>query len=224
MITIIIPCLNEEKNINLISNNLKLMTGCKHLIVDGGSIDNSKKLYIKKKFKFICTQPSRGLQQLIGAKASKTSWLFFLHADNKITKENICHLKKFILKKNKQKVAYFKITFRKKTFFASFISWWANFRSLVFKIPFGDQGLLISREYYFKLGGHSKLKIMEDIDLITRIPKENRILLPSKLSTSFKKFNKNGVFWQGTIHIICQILFFLNFNNNLIYKVYKSNE
>ena len=91
-------------------------------------------------------------------------------------------------------------------------------------MPFGDQGLLISRYYYFKLGAHSKEKIMEDLEFILKVPKKNRILLNSKISTSFRKFEKNGIFLQGFIHLLCQSMFFLNFKKKLIYKVYNYYE
>ena len=37
--------------------------------------------------------------------------------------------------------------------------------------PYGDQGLLIHKELYLLSGGYSPLKIMEDLDFITRITK-----------------------------------------------------
>ena len=48
MITIIIPCLNEKKNIKLIKKNLSLFNRSDHIIVDGKSRDNSRKVLIKK--------------------------------------------------------------------------------------------------------------------------------------------------------------------------------
>ena len=103
---------------------------------------------------------------------------------------------------------------------ANFISGWANLRTKIFKLPFGDQCLLISRQYYFKLGGHSKEKVMEDIEFIMRVPKKNRFLFKSKVSTSFRRFEKNGILLQGIIHLICQLMFLLNLKRSLIYKVY----
>ncbi|MBF96217.1 MAG: hypothetical protein CFH34_00484 [Alphaproteobacteria bacterium MarineAlpha9_Bin4] len=224
MITIIIPCLNEKGNINIILKNLSFFKKNKHLVIDGGSNDNSEKLYIKNKIKFLTTLPSRGLQQLKGAEKSDTKWLFFLHADTELNIENILEIKKFIKNNNEIKIAFFKIIFREKKFIAKFISIWANIRTLLFKLPFGDQGLLISRNYYFKIGGHSKEKVMEDLELVTKVPKKNRILLKSRVITSFRRYEKNGVFVQGIIHIICQILFLLNVNKKIIYKIYTRNE
>ena len=97
MITLIIPCLNEKSNINLIIKNIKLFSKKKHLIVDGGSNDNSKELYKKNKINFITTFPSRGLQQKKGAEKSNTEWLFFLHADTELNIKNILLRCEFLL-------------------------------------------------------------------------------------------------------------------------------
>ena len=54
MITLIIPCFNEQSNINIIIKNIKIFKN-KHLVVDGGSKDNSIKLYEKNNINFITT-------------------------------------------------------------------------------------------------------------------------------------------------------------------------
>ena len=220
MITLIIPCYNEKKNINIMKKNIGLFGGKKHIIVDGNSKDNSRLIYFKKKLNFIVTSTSRGLQLRKGAEASDTKWLFFLHADTMLTKKNISDIYSFISTQNIFKVGFFKIRFTEKLILADFISGWANIRTKIFKLPFGDQGLIISRYYYFKLGAHSDDKIMEDLEFILKVPKKNRILLKSEVSTSFRKYEKNGIFLQAIIHFICQIMFLLNFKKHLIYKIY----
>ena len=225
MISLIIPCYNEKSNICRIKKNISFFKRYKYLIIDGGSKDGSEKLYIKNKLKFIKTSASRGLQQKHGAKKSCTNWLFFLHADSEIKDINMVDIEEFIQNQNNiNKVAYFKLLFNEKKTSAKIIAMWANLRTLIFKLPFGDQGLIISKDYYFKLGGHSDKVIMEDIEFILKIPKKNRILLKSKIISSFRRFRKNGVFLQGTIHLLCQLLFFLNFNQKVIFKVYKRYE
>ena len=99
MITLIIPCLNERANINLIKQNIGMFNNCKHIIVDGSSRDVSRAAF-KKKIKFHCNQPSRGLQLRKGAEASNTKWLLFLHADTKLNKKNISDIYSFMLIKN----------------------------------------------------------------------------------------------------------------------------
>ena len=85
MITIIIPCLNEKKNIKLIKKNLSLFNRSDHIIVDGKSRDNSRTVFNKEKLNFTITAPSRGLQLKKGAEESNTKWLLFLHADTDVS-------------------------------------------------------------------------------------------------------------------------------------------
>ena len=220
MITIIIPCLNERKNINLIYNNLKLFSNVRHIIVDANSKDNSRVLFKKKRLNFIITSPSRGIQLKKGAEASNTRWLLFLHADTILNKKNISDIYSFMIAENIYKAGFFKLKYKNKKFLAKIISNWANFRSRIFKLPFGDQGLLISRYYYFKLGAHPETPIMEDLEFILKVPKNKRLLLKSEVSTSFRRFEKNGILLQGLTNILCQIMFMLNIKKNTINKIY----
>ena len=98
----------------------------------------------------------------------------------------------------------------KKIFGQILISCWANLRSKIFRLPFGDQGLIISRYYYFKLGGHSNEKIMEDLELILRVPKKIEFCLIQKFQLLLEEFEKNGILLQGFIHLLCQSMFLLN--------------
>ena len=41
-ISLIIPTYNEEKNVNIILHNIKLINAMENLIVDGNSIDKTK--------------------------------------------------------------------------------------------------------------------------------------------------------------------------------------
>ena len=224
MLSIIIPTLNEEKNIANIENIAKQFYDSEVLLVDGGSKDNTIKNLRKSKFNLIESIPNRGKQLKTGAENSKGKWLFFLHADSVINANNVEEIKKFINKNNQNNanVAYFKLGFIPKNNLSTLIAFWGNLRTRILRLPFGDQGLLIERENYFFIGLHNEIKIMEDIDLITRVPYKNRFLLKSYIITSFRKYKKYGTLKQGLKHIICQFLYFLGVNNKIIYKFYKN--
>ena len=64
-ISLIIPTLNEEENIEKIFDNIKLLQAKEVLIVDGGSKDRTKNLL--SKLKVLTTRPSRGKQLATGA-------------------------------------------------------------------------------------------------------------------------------------------------------------
>ena len=86
-ISVIIPTLNEEENIEKIFHNIKLLQAREILIVDGGSKDKTRT--ILKKLNVLTTKPSRGNQLGTGAKISSQPWLLFLHADTKMTISNV---------------------------------------------------------------------------------------------------------------------------------------
>ena len=205
-ISVIIPTLNEEENIEKIFHNIKLLQAKEILIVDGGSKDRTRN--ILRKLKVLTTKPSRGKQLGLGAKVSSHPWLLFLHADTKITASNVKEIKSFI-KKEKNKVAYFHLRFNNISLLAKIISLWANLRTKFFYLPFGDQCLLIKRDYYNYIGGFADITKMEDMDLILKIPKKKKYFFKSHVETSFKKYLKNGIMKQSFANIKNQIFFFI---------------
>ena len=122
-VTLIIPTLNEETNIKLIHRNSKYFSTGKIIIVDGGSEDNTKNCIKRLDLKLVEMSASRGKQLKKGAQKSNSTWLFFMHADSLINKENISEIKKFItLKKNKNRVAFFRLKFNNKGLWSKIIS------------------------------------------------------------------------------------------------------
>ena len=95
-ISLIIPTYNEEKNVNIILHNIKLINAKENLIVDGNSIDKTK--FLLKNLNIISTEPSRGLQLATGASNSSQLWFLFIHADTKLNFYNVAEIKNFVKK------------------------------------------------------------------------------------------------------------------------------
>ena len=67
-------------------------------------------------------------------------------------------------------------------------------RSLWFQLPYGDQGLLLSRERLESVGGIRPIPLMEDLDLVQRLRRATRIdLLPAALRVSGRRWRRLGV-------------------------------
>lgn len=56
---------------------------------------------------------------------------------------------------------------------------YASLRSQLLGMPYGNQGLLISRQFYQKLGGHRPLPELEDLDIAKRIGRGRMVFLRS---------------------------------------------
>lgn len=208
-ISLIIPTLNEKENFSIVKKNIELLNSKEVVIIDGNSSDKTISTFSSLKKRIIISSPSRGVQLHLGAQNAKENWFLFMHADTLLNNKNIKDINQFIKKKNYKKVGYFKIRFDSNSISALIISYWAYIRTVLLKLPFGDQCILIHRNYYQEIGGFSPIPIMEDLDFILKIPKKNKVFFNSTVQTSFRNYQENGVFKQCCINIINQIKFLI---------------
>ena len=175
-ISVIIPTLNEASHLPLLFADLNAWPyDFDLIIVDGGSKDLTipiaeiQEANIKRSIK-----KNRGYQLKIGASEAKGDWLLFLHADSRLDPRWVSSLLKLIKNKNSKKsVWYFDFKIKNNDLEFRILEIAVAFRSQIFQTPYGDQGLLIHKDLYHLSGGYSPLKIMEDIDFITKITKNN---------------------------------------------------
>ena len=92
-------------------------------------------------------------------------------------------------------------------------STWANARSLIFNLPYGDQGLLIPRKLLMENGSYSPIPIMEDVELALRF-KGKLFCMPVVITTSSRKYRKNGWLRQGSKNIVRLLRFLLGADPN----------
>ena len=197
-ISIIIPTINEANNLPLLLSDLSIvMKEGEIIIVDGGSKDKTidlANIYGAKVFK--SKEKNRGLQLDMGANNSSGDWLIFLHADSRLTHDWFREINS-VLKRNKNYIYYFKFKVNHKKIVYRILEILVNFRSLYFKQPYGDQGLIIHRNTYFKNNGYRKIPLMEDVDFISRLYKKDLKQLNLPIFTSSRKWERTNIFLQA---------------------------
>ena len=198
-ISIIIPTINEARNLPLLLSDLSdIQKEGEIIIVDCGSEDKTvdvAKIYGAKVFK--SEQRNRGLQLDIGAKSSKGDWLIFLHADTRLT-HNWFKKINLVLQGEKKNIYYFKFKINHKKLIYRVLEILVNFRSKFFKQPYGDQGLIIHRKIYFKNNGFRKIPLMEDIDFLRRLNnKKDLKQLNLPIFISSRKWERTNIFLQA---------------------------
>jgi hypothetical protein len=67
-----------------------------------------------------------------------------------------------------------------------------KWRCKALALPYGDQGLLISKRFYDRLGGYADMPLMEDVDLVSRIGRRRLHFLKSRAVTSADRYRKEG--------------------------------
>jgi hypothetical protein len=78
------------------------------------------------------------------------------------------------------------------------------------RLPYGDQGLLISRRLYDTVGGYRELSVMEDLDLMRRLGGRRVELLRARAVTSARRYRQDGYLRRAFKNQMCLILYALN--------------
>ena len=196
-ISIIIPTLNEASHLPLLFADLNAWPHTFDLtVVDGGSNDLTTSIAQIHGVNVIKSQKSnRGYQLNIGASKAKEDWLLFLHADSRLGPRWVNNVIKIIKNKASENFGwYFNFKIKSNNIEFRILEIAVALRSHFLKRPYGDQGLLIHKSLYKLSGGFSSLKIMEDLDLITRITKTNNVKgIGAYLYTDDKKWKNSNI-------------------------------
>jgi len=73
------------------------------------------------------------------------------------------------------------------------VAFWANLRASLGQLPYGDQGLFLSRRDFEAVGGFPDVPIAEDLYLVRRLARNGRIALaPVAAVTSGRRWRRRG--------------------------------
>ena len=225
-ISIIIPTINESKNLPLLLSDLSEITQeAEVLIIDSISKDKTKDIALNYGAKYFQTKErNRGLQLNFGAERANGKWLLFIHADSRLNKSWSKEVKKSI-KSNADLIYYFRFKVDNNKLIFRLLEIFVNLRCLFYKNPYGDQGILISKNQYNIMGGFNKLPIMEDLDFISRIKrKDNLIQLKSIIFTNSRKWDKINIFTQSIKNWKLRREWKRGVSTKSIYKAYYNNK
>lgn len=163
------------------------------VIADGGSTDDTVTIAEGVGARVVTGARGRGAQLIAGAAAAKSPWLLFLHADTALSENWVDETAQFMMRAdNEMRAAAFRFAFDDSSFGADVVTFWVGIRNRVLSLPYGDQGLLISRALYDVLGGYRDLALMEDVDLVRRIGGGRLQILNARAVTSADKFRRDG--------------------------------
>ena len=74
------------------------------------------------------------------------------------------------------------------------VAFWANLRTRLTRVPYGDQAPFVRRDVYERLGGHPPWPLLDDWDFASRLKQEGRIeILRDAVETSPRRYLERGV-------------------------------
>jgi rSAM/selenodomain-associated transferase 2 len=223
VLSIIIPTLNCRDELLHTLDALAMRPEAWEIIVsDGGSVDGTREAAELAGVRALSGPKGRGRQLAAGAEAARGPWFLFWHADTHPQPGWVAIVEHFIRDpKHEFHAAYFALVLNDPKPEARRIENLANWRARTLGLPYGDQGLLISEDYYNHLGGFKPIPIMEDVDLVRRIGQQRLHPLPAAAVTSAKRYRRDGWWLRPAKNLLCLVLFFFGVPPAMIWKIYR---
>lgn len=191
------------------------------LVVDGGSSDQTVAVAETAGAQVLTASASRGGQLSLGGAQAQGPWLLFLHADTRLGRGWGQAVADFIRDPEKhERAAVFHFALDDPDPRARRVERITNWRNRVLGLPYGDQGLLISRDFYQSLGGFRAHPLMEDVDMVRRIGRHRIDCLPVVATTSAARYRRDGWWLRPLRNLALVALFSLGAPPRLLTRLY----
>jgi rSAM/selenodomain-associated transferase 2 len=200
-LTVLIPTLNEAGTLPACLAALAAGAALIHeiIIIDAGSTDATTSLASGR---VMTAPPSRGGQLAAGIAAARTEWLLLLHADTILSPNWPAAL----AAARPDTAYYFQLRLASKQPAARVIEAMAARRCRFFALPYGDQGLLISKTLLSETGGMPNIPIMEDVAL-ARALRGRLQPLAATATTSARRYERDGWLRRPVKNLFCLALY-----------------
>jgi rSAM/selenodomain-associated transferase 2 len=216
MLSIVIPTLNAEAGLPACLTALvpAMVDGLlkEVVVVDGGSSDRTLEIADQAGCDVLSVAPpNRGAQLAAGAARARQPWLLFLHADTVLEETWHREVRTFIERvdagQRPPAAAAFRFALDDLGFKPRLIEAGVALRCTLFRLPYGDQALLVPAQLYRARGGYQPLPLMEDVDFIRRFPRGERIILRTAAVTNAIRYKRDGYLQRSLRNLACLALF-----------------
>jgi rSAM/selenodomain-associated transferase 2 len=225
VLSIIIPTLNSNLSLGRTLDAIaaaKNEIACEVIVADGGSIDETRFTATNGEAIFLESRRGRGRQLAEGAAAAAGDWLLFLHADTRLGAGWAPMVEAFTADpENQLRAGYFRFALDDEATAARLLEYAVAGRSRLLGLPYGDQGLLISRGFYESLGGFKRIPLMEDVDMVRRIGRRHLEALDVVALTSAERYRRDGYLRRPLRNLFCLGLYSVGVSPKRIDTLYR---
>ena len=224
--SIIIPVLHEAERINDLIGHLRQLDPEKSseiIVVDGAPEKDTLQAIHDDRITKISFEKGRARQMNAGAFAAKGDILIFLHADTELPLSAMKRMNEFI-NRNEYVGGAFDLGIKSEKLIYRAIAFLGSLRSRLNRIPYGDQAILIRRDYFNEIGGYKDIPVMEDVELMRRIKRSGKkiFIFRDRVVTSPRRWEEEGVIFCILRNWTLQILYFLGVSPHKLVNFYKS--
>ena len=188
-ISVVVPVLNDAVALRRLIDDLR-GSGMEVVVVDGGSEDATVDV-ASGADRSLSASRGRGTQLDAGVAAANGEWLWFLHADTRLTDELVTDLVGGL---DQPGWGFFAVRLDGISWAYRMIERAMSLRSAATGIATGDQGIFVHRDLLAAIGGVPPQPLLEDVEMcrrLRRLAKPRRISAP--LIASSRRWERNGI-------------------------------
>jgi rSAM/selenodomain-associated transferase 2 len=198
-LSIVVPAVDEVATLPALLADLARLTidRVEVIVADGGSRDRTPEIAAAAGARVVGAQRGRGRQLRAGADAARGALLCFLHADVRLDDRALAALARLVADPVAREAPHaFRLRIDAPGAAYRVVERAANARSRILGLPYGDQGLVVSRAAYDAAGGYADVPLMEDVMLVRALGRTSRVrLLDASLTVSARRWERDGV-WR----------------------------
>jgi rSAM/selenodomain-associated transferase 2 len=193
--SVIIPALNEEAGIGgCVAGVRALDPDVEIIVADGGSSDRTVELAASAGAIVVRAPRGRGPQCNAGAARASGETLLFLHADTALPADAFGILRTLLTDPSIE-MAKFRLSFDTHDWLLDIAARLMWYDSLL--TSYGDQGIVIRRSLFERIGGFPDWPLFEDVHLFEKARALTDIsVIPAEVVTSARRFRENGTIPQ----------------------------
>ena len=229
-ISIIIPVLNESETIQTVLECLENQSTEKTIeiiVVDADPdattleairIKNTPRLQLKTD----TSEKGRGTQMNRGAQLASGPILLFLHVDT-LLPEGALQAISWTLQNKHIVGGAFDLGIRSSRWGYRIIENVATVRSRITRLPYGDQGIFLRRDYFHMIGGFSMIPLMEDVDIMRRIKRRGDTIeiIGKRVQTDPRRWEKEGLVLGTLRNWMLMSLYLMGVSPHKLVRYYK---
>jgi len=226
MISVVIPTLNAAAGLPRCFDSLleAAMRGLVRevIVADGGSADETLMLAEAAGAHVVSASRCRGHLMEKGAEIARGDWILFLRPDTALETGWEDEASAFVERSSldNPRAAAFRFAIDDFEARSRRLESMMALRCWLGGPPSGDQGLLIPRRLYNKLGGFNRLESMEDIDFARRLGRKRVVMLRSRAITRAERFQPRGRIHELSHNLGMLVLCALRVPTPLLERIY----
>lgn len=196
--SIVIPCYHDEEKLQSLLIQLHSLANKSDqiIVIDGANSIHCHKICTQFNAHWIASSPCRGQQLLTGAALAQGDILWFLHSDTRLS-TNVFHAMQKAIEQGAAG-GYFRFRFDTHRVWPAVILEPAIAWRCRIGVPYGDQGIFVTREIYHQVGGHAPWPLFEEVPLVRGIRQSAKFsALREPIFVNPRRWQKEG-WWRRT--------------------------